>query len=284
MKRIITLSFICFCIKTSFAQYWEAGVTSGATTYIGDLQPKSPETGSYGFTYGALARLHYSPKLSFKATAIAGGFYATDRYDVGTRRYRNLEVETSLYELAATAEWNIAQYNILDGKTTSPYLFAGIGGLYFNPRARTPLGETSTWVNLRPLGTEGQTLDGGKKYSPIQVVIPFGVGLKIAAGRKLNIGLELGFRQTFTDYLDDVGGNYPDLVALAAKDPLAASMSFRTREVTGTDLELPSGLKRGDNYKFDMYVYFGVTATYNLANNQKMEFNSAYRSFWGENK
>lgn len=279
MKRIITLLYLVALFNNAYAQYFEVGAIGGVTSYIGDLQPNSPATGSYGLTYGALLRLHYRPQLSFKVSAISGKFYATDRYAKGTRRFRNLEAETQYYELAATAEWNIAQYNVLDNKTTSPYLFAGVAGFYFNPRARTDY-TNYEWVNLRSLGTEGQTLDGGKKpYSQFQVAIPFGVGIKMSLSKKLNLGFELGFRQTFTDYLDDVSGNYPDLSKLSEKDPIAAKFSFRTPELFKSSLELPSGLKRGDSYKFDMYFFSGITLTFNLADKSKMEFNERYRNF-----
>ena len=101
----------------------------------------------------------------------------------------------------------------------------------------------------------------------------------MALGKKLNLGFELGFRQTFTDYLDDVSGNYPDLSKLAEKDPIAAKFSFRTPELFKSSLEFPSGLKRGDSYKFDMYFFSGITLTFNLADKSKMEFNERYRNF-----
>lgn len=280
MKKIFTFLLLLSIYTASHGQYLEIGAMSGLTSYIGDLQPKSPATGSYGLTYGGLARLHYRPHLSFKVSAVAGKFYATDRYATGNRRFRNLESETKYYELAATAEWNLAQYNVLDNKTTSPYLFAGIAGFYFNPRARTDYG-SNEWVDLRPLGTEGQTLGGDQKsYNPFQIAIPFGVGFKIAVSKKLNLGCELGFRQTFTDYLDDVSGNYPDLAQLNEKNPLASKLSFRTPELFGSSLELPSGMKRGDNYKFDIYFMGALTITYNLGDKTKMEFNEHYRNFW----
>ncbi len=280
MKKIFALLLFLTFFNKMYSQYWEVGAIGGVTSYFGDLQPNSPATGSYGVTYGALARLHYRPNLSFKASAISGKFYATDRYSSGTRRFRNLEVETQFYELAATAEWNIAQYNILEGKTTSPYVFAGVAGLYFNPRARSGAPDNQ-WVNLRALGTEGQTLPGGKKpYNQFQVAIPFGVGIKMNVHKRINIGFELGFRQVFTDYLDDVSGNYPDLAALAEKDPVAAALSFRTPELLNMTLELPSGQKRGDRNKFDMYFFSGLSVTFNLADDKKMEFNDQYRNFW----
>lgn len=279
MRKIVTL-IICLSFYTLQAQYWEVGATGGVSSSINDLQPNSPNNGSFGPTYGALARLHYSPKLSFKATGLVGRFYATDRYAKGLRRLRNLEAQTSYYELAATAEFNLTSYDVIDNKNSSPYLFAGVAGFYFNPRARLNFNE-KTWTNLQPLGTEGQTLEGGKKpYSRLQIAIPFGVGFKIAIHKRINWGFEAGLRYTFTDYLDDVSGNYPDLAALTIKDPSAAALSFRSPALMNSQLELPSGQKRGDNYKNDLYYYIGTTLTVNLASEAKMEFNENLRNFW----
>ena len=278
MRKIVIL-LLCLSLSEIHAQYWEVGATAGGSSSISDLQPNAPTNGSFGATFGALARLHYSPILSFKATGLVGNFYATDRYAKGSRRFRNLEAQTQYYELSATAEFNLTRYDVMDSKTSTPYLFAGLAGFYFNPRARLNLNE-KIWTNLQPLGTEGQTLEGGKKaYSQIQIAIPFGLGFKIAVGKRANLGIEAGLRYTFTDYLDDVSGNYPDLTALNKKDPTAAALSFRTRELMGNQIELPSGQKRGDSYKNDLYYYIGTTFTINLASPAKMEFNEQYRSF-----
>jgi hypothetical protein len=43
------------------------------------------------------------------------------------------------------------------------------------------------------------------------VAIPFGIGAKMNVSKKVGIGLEWGPRKTFTDYLDDVSGTYPDV-------------------------------------------------------------------------
>ena len=278
MRFLVFIYLSLFFTKIQ-AQYWEVGATAGGTSTISDLQPNTPTNGSFGLTYGALARLHFTPILSFKAMGLAGNFYATDRYAKGSRRLRNLEAKTQYYELSATAEFNLTHYDVMDSKTSAPYLFVGIAGFYFNPQARLTLNE-NTWTNLRPLGTEGQTLEGGKKsYNPIQIAVPFGIGFKVALGKRLNLGFEAGMRYTFTDYLDDVSGNYPDLAALAKKDPNAEALSFRTRELMGSQLELPSGQKRGDSYKNDLYYYIGTTLTVNLASPAKMEFNEEVRNF-----
>jgi Domain of unknown function (DUF6089) len=278
-KLLFILTFASLSIQIN-AQYFEVGVTGGSSGYVGELQPGIPELKSLGATYGAVLRYHVSPIFSFKMTGVAGEFYGTDRYSKTSRFYRNLEAKTKYYELAATAEWNLFKYDVLDGKLTSPYLFAGVAGFYFNPQARKAYGQQTEWVNLRPLGTEGQTLNGGKPYNAFQVAIPMGVGIKFALSQRINIGLEAGIRYCFTDYLDDVSGNYPDLTAVSEQSPDTKDFVFRTPELTNPLVEYPFGEKRGDNYKSDYYYYLGATVTVNLADKRKMEFNNSYRSFW----
>jgi Domain of unknown function (DUF6089) len=278
-KLLFFLAFISLSTSTN-AQYFEAGVTAGASGYVGELQPGIPEIRSLGATYGAVLRYHASPRFSFKMTGMAGEFYATDRYARNSRIYRNLEARTKYYELAATAELNLFKYDVLDGKWTAPYLFVGVAGFYFNPQARTTYGQQKEWVNLRPLGTEGQTLNGGKPYSAFQVAIPMGLGVKFALSQRINIGFEGGIRYCFTDYLDDVSSNYPDLAAIGENNPAAVPFVFRTAEATGSKLEYPLGEKRGDSFKSDYYYYLGTTVTVNLCDKHKMEFNKSYRNFW----
>jgi len=85
-----------------------------------------------------------------------------------------------------------------------------------------PLAEGGKWVNLRPLGTERAIFDirrhgtriMHKPYSLIQVAIPFGVGARFRINEVMDIWADLGFRYTFTDYLDDVSRNYVNLYHL----------------------------------------------------------------------
>jgi opacity protein-like surface antigen len=284
MKKLL-LFFAFACLSTHInAQYFEVGLTGGGSGYVGELQPGFPEPKSLGATYGAVLRYHASPRFSMKVTGMMGEFYATDRYAKNSRIYRNLEARTKYYELAATAELNLFKYDVLDGKLTSPYLFAGVAGFYFNPQARTAYGQQKEWVNLRPLGTEGQTLNGGKPYNAFQVAIPMGVGIKFALSQRINIGLEAGIRYCFTDYLDDVSGNYPDLAAISENSPATVPFVFRTAEATGSKLDYPLGEKRGDNYKSDFYYYLGASVTVNLCDKHQMEFNKSYRNFWNGSK
>ena len=68
---------------------------------------------------------------------------------------------------------------------------------------------------LQPLGTEGQQVSGKfpdrhypKPYKRTQLSIPMGAGINYKVNRQINLGYEIGWRKTFTDYLDDVSGRY----------------------------------------------------------------------------
>lgn len=278
MRKLITvLSFVFFLFLTNIAhsQYLEVGGFAGGTSYYGDLQKAKPEIGSFGPTVGLMARYNRSAKLAFKATAMYGSFNASDYRALGGLRSRNLEVKTQLYELAVMAEYNLLPYDVMDGKTSVPYVFIGVGGLYFNPQARYE----GKFIDLRPLGTEGQLLDGGKKYSPLQVVIPVGLGFKLALWQRLSLGFEFCMRQTFTDYLDDVGGKYPNIDILQKQNPVAAAMSYKVVTTNANQRVSVEGQQRGDTYRFDRYYSMGISMMYSLAAPNKMEYSKSYRRF-----
>jgi hypothetical protein len=268
---------LCLCFQNkAAAQYWEAGLTTGYSSCIGDLQPSiPPSSDNFGLSYGAFVRRNISTRVSAKVLALKGQFYAADRYATNNRRLRGLETTTDFYELSAMLEWNILPFEIMAGKTTTPYLVIGAGGTYFSPTAKL----FGTKYKLRDLGTEGQTLPGGKKYMPFTASFPVGLGFKVAMGKRFIIGFEGGLRPTLTDYLDDVSKNYPDLAALKEQNANAAALSFRMEEVVGHKLNYPSGQLRGDKYAFDFYYYGGLTVSYNLASPRDLEFNKTYREF-----
>src|SRR5690606_9409794 len=62
-----------------------------------------------------------------------------------------------------------------------------------------------------------------------QLIIPFGLGIKIKAGPFFNLVMEGGYRKTFTDYLDDVSTVHPDKSAWT--DPIRIALSDRGPEV-----------------------------------------------------
>ena len=149
-------------------------------------------------------------------------------------------------------------------KLVSPYVFAGIALFQFNPEANY----NSIWTELQPLGTEGQHLEGSTidPYKLTQISIPMGIGLEIRVSDYSSIGLELGIRKTFTDYLDDLSTVYPDIEQLTETNPLAGALSYRVPEYTGVnDFENPVGNKRGNPNKKDLYLFTGMTFSFNIS-------------------
>ena len=71
---------------------------------------------------------------------------------------------------------------------------------------------------------------GLKPYKRIQIAIPLGLGARFRINQVMDFAAEFGFRYTFTDYLDDVSGNYVDL-GVFEDDALARAMSYRSNEV-----------------------------------------------------
>ncbi|MCB0636984.1 MAG: hypothetical protein KDC54_10230, partial [Lewinella sp.] len=175
---------------------------------------------------------------------------------VSNDKDRGLNFRTPITELALTAEWNIFRLGNPSGLQFAPYLFAGGSVFRFNPEGRLE----DNWVELQPLGTEGQGLPGyDEPYSLTQVAIPVGAGLKFIIKERVTIGLEVGFRKTFTDYLDDVSSrtvNYLDV--LSGNGSLAAQLSNPTiKDPEVVDFTYVRG---GDS--LDAYLFGGVTLSF----------------------
>ncbi len=274
MKKVIIAALALLMSINTYTQYLEAGLLLGGANYVGDLSNNSStiylkET---KLAYGGFVRYNindlFTARLGLSAGKIAGSDanVNNDQY----LRERNLSVRTNILELALIGEFNILGYQP-NGLYSpfSPYVFAGVALTRFNPKARYQ----GNWVELQPLGTEGQGMPGfGPKYDKTTFSIPFGLGVKYALSDKWNIGLELGARAAFTDYLDDVSGDYvsyPDL--LAGNGELAAALGNRTGEYKGTEpVIVETGTQRGDSAKRDWYFIMGLSVSYNFLDNGLM--------------
>lgn len=268
---IFTL-FLCLAVSEIRAQGWEAGIFFGISHYQGDLQRSHVEILEAHHGNGVFARYSFSNRWALKAHLYQGTVSGSDaNYPDEPVRNRNLSFRTPIKEaglqleltclkLGATSKhWqkNKVSYRF------STYVFSGVSGFHFNPKAYY----NGNWYDLQPLGTEGQGLPGNpKKYEKFQVAIPLGFGAKFNLTHWSTIGFEMGFRKTFTDYIDDVSSLYPDLNALAEANPMAATLSYRSPEIFpeagGHD---PSGTNRGGVSWNDSYVFAGITASIKLS-------------------
>ena len=115
------------------------------------------------------------------------------------------------------------------------------------------------------MGTEGQGLRGFQDpYQLTQVAIPVLFGLKYAIGKRINIAVELGYRFTFSDYLDDVSTIFHSPAELSGNGALAIALSNRTEEYTGIPADDKIGSRRGNSNTNDAYMVWGITLSFNI--------------------
>jgi hypothetical protein len=304
--------------------YQTIGIQAGIMNYFGDLNPLAQYVSTDISATRPGLGITYSRRMGSRATARFGlmwgrltgsDFEAADPTDERHRyRYgRNASFRNDVYEFSAMIEYDLIPslgrnkyYAPSNRAAFSPYLLLGFAGFYHNPRAQTPLDwagpeGAGQWVNLRPLRTEGQGLTRDapanyefageqgsayeKQYSKFQFAIPFGVGVRFKVTPRMHLAFETVFRYTFTDYIDDVGGNYAN--SLDLESDLARIMANRTLEasdVSGNgvrDLEVVpnaivlddngrptisgygrDGDQRGESGSNDVFMFTGVHLTY----------------------
>ena len=132
-------------------------------------------------------------------------------------------------------------------------------GQYVDPNT-----SQTTWVYLQPLHTEGEGFVPGRpNYKLTQINIPMGFGLKYYVSDKVNVGLELLYRKTFTDYIDDVSTTFVDPAVLKANLPngvyqIAIAMANKSplQGIPGSNYN--PGDKRGDPTQKDAYFTLGL--------------------------
>ena len=209
----------------------EIAVQFGASQFLGDLGGKdqigtdySPVDLEFSLTRPA-ASIAYRYKIfknlnwhsSFNYLLVAGNDKLTAE---PFRNNRNLNFKSNIFELATRVEFSYFskksghRYGIkktlsrrMKSRTWELMGFVGIGGFYFNPKGQHPA--TGEWVKLYPLKTEGQGLPGGpKQYKKYAISIPMGVAWRTIINKTWSVGVELNYRKTFTDYIDDVSTTY----------------------------------------------------------------------------
>ncbi len=244
----------------------DVGFFFGISHYMGDLQQQHFEVLEIHQARGLFLRYNIDNSFSIKTHFYEGAISGNDsHYPTVERAWkRNLSFYSPIYEAGVQAEFNFMNFGIrkehhskrLVGYMASAYLFGGVSGFYFNPKTLYE----DKWYELQPLGTEGQGMEGySEKYNRLQAAIPFGFGFKIRSTRWSCMGVELGFRRTFTDYLDDVSGAYPDLQMLTEFNPMAATLAYRSPEVDATATHNPQGSERGNPKGNDMYLFAGLS-------------------------
>jgi hypothetical protein len=195
------------------------GGNLSSMNYFGEMVPKSKPASTdlsftrpnLGATMGRRIGNRYTVRASLSYGVLEGddnrSADPTDEY-AKFRYVRNLHFKNNIKEISLVTIVDLFENrgNYLRRTLFTPYIFGGVAVFAHNPKALGPIGSEyeGEWIALRPLKTEG------KSYSLVQFSIPFGLGARYKLTNNFDIALELGYRYTFTDYLDDVAGNYVD--------------------------------------------------------------------------
>jgi hypothetical protein len=220
-----------------------------------------------------IGRYNLHEKWALKGFVGYGRISGTDENgDNDLKKTRNLSFYSDIFEASVQLEFNLVRNSMRYASRTKraiPYVFVGIGLFNFNPKAELG-GET---YELQPLGTEGQgttNYNSHSKYGLTQPVVPFGIGVRKKITQRLSLGIEIGARYTFTNYLDDIGGSYADAKVVGRAYGAAAELlSDRSWEVSP---DQSNKFKEGDSRSFkkininDVYFMGGITFTYIFPN------------------
>jgi hypothetical protein len=247
----------------AFGQSSEAGFMLGFSSYKGDITHSLFDPAGFkpaaGIFFKRSINNHWSHQLGLSYGTITGSDAdSNDPFQL----YRNLSFRSRILEGSWVWEFNFFEYQTANPISTwTPYLLAGLAVYRFNPKAL--LGDD--WIELQPLGTEGQGIAGynRKRYRRIQISIPFGGGIKLRLSQRFGLALEAGARRTFTDYLDDISTTYPkkDLL-LSSSGPLAVLFSDRSPDRLNDN---NNDRQRGDAAHKDWYLFAGVKLSYTLS-------------------
>lgn len=233
---------------------WEAGGQIGVSNYFGDLNTNW-RLNRLHLAGGLNARYNFNDRLALKFGLNAGSISADDADSKNIfEQRRNLSFRSIIADAALQFEFNFLPY--IHGHREywyTPYMFAGPSFFYFNPQAELD----GTRYNLSQYGTEGQFR--GEEYTTTQGAIAYGVGFKMDLSYRWSINVELSARKVFTDYLDDVSGNYADVRDIRAqRGIIGADLSDRSIE---PKIGAP-GRQRGNGKNNDSYMLLGIGLQY----------------------
>ena len=278
MKNLL-LSLALLTGPFAFSQYrFDVGGGIGIANYLGEMGGKEQNRRDFvadlkmkqtRWAMSAFGRYRAHPNVSFKAAFTYGRIEGADSLSTNPGRVgRNLHFRNDLLELSATAEFYFFQMTDIGqayrfNKDLRAYGFIGLAGLYQNPKGYY----RGEWIALKPLHTEAQK----KEYSNYQLSIPLGIGLAYTFDKVHRIGWEIGWRTTFTDYLDDVSTVYADPADLP--NAVAVNMANQSQQAFLENPSLPHpnnyepGSKRGDPTHNDTYVFSTISYSYVIKGN-----------------
>jgi hypothetical protein len=293
MRKILLIVLLFVSLLEMKSQWlWDYGVRLGASNYLGDIGGKEKTRRDFfadmklaktRWDGGVFVRYKWLPQVSLKLAFDYVRIEGDDKLSTNPGRMnRNFNFKNDILDLGLTAEYfffedpdlgNTYRYR----NSFRAYVFGGVGGFYSNPKTIYQ-GE---YVKLRDYYIEGY------EYKKFLLNLPVGAGFYFTFDKKHRIGFEMNYRITFTDFLDDISGNYP---AANPGEGMADAFYIRTKELPngnsktdGAVLSHTWSAKRGDKTHDDAYMTMSVSYSYVIRG--KSSFYKARRNgFFGRKR
>lgn len=241
-----------------FSGRQEYGVVLGASNYYGDLS-QGQNIKHFHPSAGVYQRYNLSDYFAWRNQF--SYLFASGTTD-GNKNYeiQDLNFQTAIYEFSSMLSFDFHRFgtNINNQKST-PYALIGIGVFRFDPK-RLDAENISLYASNTGMRSHN--------YSRIQMSVPVGIGYKYKISHKRHqgawiIGVEALWRKTFTDYLDDVTGRYPDFKDMKDKYGEQSAQYSQPQVLNGLN-PFPKGTFRGDEHLNDWYYFLGINLSYRI--------------------
>lgn len=222
MNKLLWYLLCCLPLSAFAQQKMEIGVLGGFANYQGDLVENPIAISETRLSYGGFLRYHLHNKFKVRGNFMYGYISGSDANsdDIGFKE-RGWSFESNIFEASLIGEFHPLGRNRtgetgLFRRQISPYIGAGAGMATFTPKVKVT---DSADADLFP--EQGE--------QSVSVSLPILAGVRVDVFEFLSLGVEVGWRATFNDYLDGVS-------------------------------------KNGNNDKNDWYLIGGITASFFLGN------------------
>jgi len=217
-----------------------------------------------------LANQAYNDPSGAKYNRLVGEYFRVDSFSQTVTavkegvNLRNLSFRTRLTEFSVVLEYKFGEFMINSSvRRANFYVFGGFNVYHFEPEGRSAV-DSIGWIKLKDLTTEGQGLSNfytTREYRSTQLGIPLGFGVRWTLDKYTRLSAEAGYRILFTDYLDDVSGQYANPAVIGSVHGSQASEFVdRTRQLHPWLKPNALGSARGNsNGRNDAFLFVGLS-------------------------
>ena len=175
----------------------DIGLWGGASGYLGDIEDRTTLVPSTLPVVGGFFMYNYNQRASMRFMILWGNVEAR-----GPVQGYSWSFEKKPMDLSLQAEINYLKYAIGNKKAWfTSYLTAGVGVMNYGVNQDSMM-NIGTFNPYHPL--YGIESSGASNKPVTTLTLPFGMGFKFSAGKRLEIGVEYQMRKLFNDKLDDL--------------------------------------------------------------------------------